>query len=581
MRTFRVWSPFARRVAVEIAGKRFAMRRCDGDWWVADTPRNHGDDYAFIIDDHPPAPDPRSAWQPHGVHGPSRVVDHSRFVWTDAGWRPPALETGVLYEVHVGTFTPAGTFEAAIERLDHLVSLGVTHVQLMPVAAFPGTRGWGYDGVCPFAPHESYGGPEGMKRFVNACHGRGIAVLLDVVYNHLGPSGNYLGRYAPYFTDKYHTPWGSAVNLDGPQSDEVRRYFCDNARMWLRDYHVDGLRIDAIHGIFDQSAVHFLEQLAAEVSALESELGRRLVVIAESDLNDPRVIRPVAEGGYGLHVQWSDDLHHALHAVLTEERAGYYADFGSLADVAKALQHAFVLDGVYSTFRKRQHGRPPTGLSGHRFLGYMQTHDQVGNRPAGERSGALMSVGRLKIGAAVVLTSPFVPMLFQGEEWAASTPFPYFIDHDDPKLAEAVRKGRRQEFVAFGWKPHDIPDPQAVETFERSKLKRSELAREPHAEMLDWHRRLIALRRTRPELLDGRLDQVRVAFDEAAGWMRIHRGDVCVVFNVSEQTRSVPLASAGPVETLLRSGFGVDVRPGTAVLPPDSVAVLHLTGNAA
>jgi maltooligosyltrehalose trehalohydrolase len=581
MKTFRVWSPFARRVAVQIAGEQYAMRRDDGDWWVADVSAEHGDVYSFVVDDHPPAPDPRSAWQPHGVHEPSRVVDHSRFDWTDNGWQPPTLESGVLYELHVGTFTGAGTFDAAIERLDHLVSLGITHVQLMPVAAFAGMRGWGYDGVAPYAPHAAYGGPDGMKRFVNACHGRGLAVLLDVVYNHLGPSGNYLWRYGPYFTDKYHTPWGSAVNLDGQYSDEVRRYFCDNARMWLCDYHVDGLRIDAIHGIFDQSAVHFLEQLAAEVAELETTLRRRLVVIAESDLNDPRVVRPVCDGGYGLHAQWSDDLHHALHAVLTDERVGYYADFGTLGDVAKALRHAFVLDGQYSTFRNRRHGRPTTGLGGHRFLGYMQTHDQVGNRPGGERSGALMSVGRQKIGAAVVLTSPFVPMLFAGEEWGATTPFPYFIDHEDAALVDAIRRGRRHEFAAFGWPSQGTPDPQAVETFERSKLDWSEIGAGPHAELLDWHRRLIALRRSRSELLDGRMDEVRVTFDESDRWMRIERGGVCLAFNVADRPRSVPLASNADYEVVLASEPGIEIDGAAATLPPDSVAVLQRSGTAA
>ena len=408
MHTFRVWAPVPKSVELQFQGRRSPMQRGDDDWWtVAVDTTGPGSDYGFVVDGEGPFPDPRSPWQPTGVHGLSRVVDHSAYQWTDSGWQAPPLSSALVYELHVGTFTPDGTFDAVIGKLDHLVELGVTHVQLMPVNDFPGGHGWGYDGVDLFAPRHAYGGPDGLRRLVDVCHARRLAVLLDVVYNHFGPSGNYLARYAPYFTRRHITPWGDAVNFDGPDSDEVRRFFCDNALHWLRDYHVDGLRLDAVHTIVDASAQPFLEQLGREVKELESRLGRSLVVIPESDLNDPRLLWPHERGGFNLDAQWSDDLHHALHTVLTGERTGYYADFGTLADLAKALRNAYVYDGRYSRYRRRHHGRPPTGLSGHRFLGYLQNHDQVGNRARGERLSQLVSLGRLKIGAALVMTSGF------------------------------------------------------------------------------------------------------------------------------------------------------------------------------
>ena len=384
MTTFTVWAPRASQVELTIGTRRIAMSpRGDGWWQVEEPSAAPGTDYGFALDGSPPLPDPRSPWQPAGVHGPSRVLDHGAFTWSDARWQPPPLAAAVIYELHVGTFTGAGTFEAVVDRLDHLVSLGVTHVELMPVVEFPGARGWGYDGVDLFAPHQAYGGPVGLKRLVDACHGRGLAVILDVVHNHLGPAGNYLGRFGPYFTDRYRTPWGEAVNLDAAESDEVRRFLCDNALMWLRDYHMDGLRIDAVHALLDRSATHVLEQLAAEVRALGAHLGRHLVLIAESDLNDPRLVRPPAAGGYGLDAQWNEDYHHALHALLTGERQGYYADFGSMADVATALREGFVYAGRRSAYRRRRHGRAATGLGGQRFVGCLQNHDQVGNRARG------------------------------------------------------------------------------------------------------------------------------------------------------------------------------------------------------
>jgi maltooligosyltrehalose trehalohydrolase len=492
-RSFTVWAPRAQRVDVEVGATRVPMTRASRGWWTGAAIPDAGKavEYRFVLDGGQALPDPRSPFQPQGVHGPSRMVDHGAFRWNDGHWRPGPLSAAVIYELHVGTFTPGGTFDAAIERLDHLVNLGVSHVQLMPVAEFPGRRGWGYDGVDLYAPHHGYGGPDGLKRLVNACHARGVAVLLDVVYNHLGPDGNYLASFGPYFSDRYHTPWGEAVNLDAADSDEVRRFFCDNALMWLRDYRIDGLRIDAVHALFDQSATPFLEQLADEVAALGAEQGRRLVLIAESDLNDSRLVRSPSVGGYGLDAAWNEDFHHALHAVLTGERAGYYADFGTVDDVVTALRDGFVYGGRFSAYRRRRHGREASGLDGHTFVGFLQNHDQVGNRARGERLSQLVSPALVKIGAALVLTSPFVPMIFHGEEWGASTPFLYFTDHEDPALARAVSEGRRREFIRFGVEAKDVPDPQAEETFGRSKLDWTEVGREPHASTLDWYRRLV------------------------------------------------------------------------------------------
>jgi maltooligosyltrehalose trehalohydrolase len=572
---FQLWSPQATTVELTIGGERIPMTAGHDGWWSVEAPgTGPATEYAFSLDGDPPLPDPRSPWQPHGVHGPSRVLEHQAFAWTDGRWQPGPLSAAVLYELHIGTFTPAGTFEAAIERLEHLVELGITHVELMPVAEFPGGRGWGYDGVDLYAPHHGYGGPEGLKRLVDAAHRQGLAVILDVVYNHLGPAGNYLARFGPYFTERHHTPWGPAVNLDGPGSDEVRRFFCDNALMWLRDYHLDGLRLDAVHALIDTSAVHFLEQLAAEVQALAAQLGRHLVLIAESDLNDPRVVRPPAIGGYGVAAQWSDDFHHALHAVLTGERSGYYADFGSLVDLAQALTGAFVYDGRYSTFRHRRHGRPANGLTGHQFLGYGQNHDQIGNRAQGERSSHLLSLGHLRIAAALVLTSPFIPLLFQGEEWGASTPFQYFTDHEDAALGRAVSAGRRAEFAAFGWSADEVPDPQDPATYVRSQLDWRELACEPHASLLDWHRRVIRLRRQMPALTDGRLDQVRVRFDSEARWVALERGPVTVACNLAPHGQTVPLPTGRSPRILLSSETAIAVTAGGVIMPGEALVIL-------
>lgn len=570
----RVWAPHARRVEAEIAGTRRAMQSLTGGWWQLETAITDGMDYAFLLDGEGPFPDPRSPWQPEGVHGPSRRVDHGCFAWSDTGWQAPPLASAVIQEVHIGTFTPEGTFDDAIGRLDHLVDLGITHVQLMPVAEFPGDRGWGYDGVDLYAPHRAYGGPDALKRLVDACHRKGLAVLLDVVYNHLGPDGNYLARFGPYFTDAYRTPWGDAVNLDRAGSDQVRRFLVDNALMWLRDYHMDGLRIDAVHAIVDTSALHFLEELRQAVQELEAQLGRHLVLIAESDLNDPRLVRSPEAGGFGLDAMWNEDFHHALHSVLTGERDGYYRDFGRLDDIAKALTKGLVYDGRYSPYRQRRHGRPATGLPGRRFVGFLQNHDQIGNRAHGERSARLLTEGLLKIGAALILTAPFVPLLFQGEEWAASAPFQYFTDHQDPELAETVRHGRHNSFKAAGINPDRLPDPQDPHIFERCRLNWQERERQPHADLLAWHRALIRLRRTTPALTNDDLDKISVHFDEVDRWLLLERSTVIIAYNLARTEQRIHHRQLRLKHLLLASSTGTVVGARDILLPAESVAIL-------
>ena len=577
MTLMRVWAPNAKHVQLESGDKSQILEMEKSDtlgWWKVNASFiNHGVDYAYKIDGRGPFPDPRSPWQPAGVHGPSRWVHHGRFAWSDSHHQQPPLGSAVIAELHIGTFTREGTFEAAIHRLDYLRDLGITHVELMPVAEFSGERGWGYDGVDLFAPHHVYGGPEALKKLVNECHERGLSVLLDVVYNHLGPSGNYLKQFGPYFTDRYSTPWGEAVNFDGPESAEVRRFFIDNALMWLRDYHFDGLRIDAIHAIMDLSAIHFLEQLSSEVESLEAELGRHLVLIAENDLNDTKVVKGPKIGGYGIHAQWNEDFHHALHAFLTGEKTGYYEDFGGLEAIAKVLTKGLVYDGCYSSFRRRLHGRPVAGVSGHNFVGCLQNHDQVGNRALGERTSHLLSSGRLKIGAALVMTSPFIPMLFQGEEWAASTPFLYFTNHPEPELGEAVKTGRRKEFSSFGWDPDEIPDPQAEETFLQSKLNWEELALAPNQEMIQWYRSLISLRRGLPRLNDGRIDRIKVRFDKSEKWLVMTRGAVAVFCNFADETRIIPVPAETEWKIILSSKEDVTKNKTTISLPAESAAI--------
>lgn len=576
MHRFEIWAPFPKKVAVHLNGAVWPMEGPDErGWWRLDAAEaGPGSEYGFLVDDDPnPYPDPRSEWQPQGVHGPSRIYDQSAFCWTDAKFRAPALASGIVYEMHVGTFTPEGTLDAAIGKLDALVELGITHVELMPVAAFPGHHGWGYDGVALYSVHEPYGGPDALKRFVNAAHQKGLAVLLDVVYNHFGPVGNYTGKFGPYVISTHHTPWGGAVNLEGGDAYEVRRFFCENARMWLRDFHIDGLRIDAVHAFVDRSAIHFLEQLATEVEALRAETGRNLVLIAESDLNDPRFVTPREAGGLGLDAQWSDDFHHALFTVLTGTREGYYADFRSIGQLAKALEDTFVYDGIYSRYRRRVHGRPANGISQHRFLGYIQDHDQVGNRAIGDRIHHTAGLDGTKIAAAIVLLSPFIPMLFQGEEWACSAPFQYFADHE-PEMARLVSEGRKREFAAFGWNPDQIPDPERRETFERSKLKWDEVSEPEHASMREWYRALIRLRRTRPCLNRGERGNIRVACDEQEKCLWFTRGNIAVCCNLGATERAFPVPEGSQV--VLASCERIAVQNGSAALPPETVIVFEM-----
>jgi maltooligosyltrehalose trehalohydrolase len=547
-----VWAPFPDRVQLALGDDRSIMEPGDRGWWHADVHLEPGTDYGFVLDGGPPLPDPRSRYQPAGVHGPSRVVDLDAPEPFDGF----DLETAVLYEMHIGTFSPEGTFSGAVSHLDHLVELGVTAVSVMPVNQFSGRHGWGYDGVDLFAVHDPYGGPSGFRHFVDECHRRGLGVILDVVYNHLGPEGNYLGQFGPYFTHAYSTPWGDAVNLDGPGSDEVRQFILDNAYMWLGDYGVDGLRLDAVHAFIDRSAVHILEEIAIEVDQLAQQTGRRLHAIAESDLNDPRLVWPRERGGYGLAATWSDDFHHALHAVLTGEADGYYSDFGSLEHLASALADNYVYGGRYSPHRDRRHGRPADDVAATRFLGYIQNHDQVGNRARGRRIGHLVSAGRAELAAALVLTAPFVPMLFQGEEWNASAPFPYFSDHEDPDLARAVREGRRAEFAAFGWEPDEIPDPQDPATFQKARLEWDERNDAGHRERLDWYRSLIDLRRNTADL--NLPSEVAVEVDETAATVILRRGKIVVAVNLSARRRSLDV-------------YGTEIELG-----PETAAILGM-----
>jgi maltooligosyltrehalose trehalohydrolase len=578
MRILEVWAPHARRVTLQLSGRRLAMRPAGGGrdgWWRAEAAAEPGARYGFALDDGPVLPDPRARRLPEGPDAPGAVADPAAFAWRHP-WPGRGLPGAALYELHVGTFTHEGTFDAAAGRLDHLARLGVSHVQLMPVCPFPGRHGWGYDGVAPWAVHEPYGGPDGLARFVDAAHGHGLGVVLDVVHNHLGPSGNRLAEFGPYFTDRHHTPWGSAVNLDGPGSREVRAYFIGSALAFLRDYRLDGLRLDAVHALADDGPRHFLAELSAEVDALAAELGRPLFLIAESDENEPGTTAPREAGGRGLHGQWNDDFHHALHAALTGESQGYYADFARapMSALAKTLTGGFFHDGCHSTFRGRRHGRPfdRAATAAHRLVGYTQTHDQIGNRALGDRLASLAGRERAALAAVLVLCGPFTPMLFMGEEWGATTPWQYFTDHQDPELAEAVRDGRRGEFAAHGWPAADVPDPQDPATRDRSCL-----AWPPDPEEvwpLSWHRRLIAIRHAHlPREL--RLADVDVRFDEAARWLLAHVGPLTLALNFADSPATLPLG-AGPFSPLAAThrcpppGGG-----GRWRLPPLSAAVLR------
>ncbi len=578
MHDFKIWAPRATTMRLQLNGGTDpqTMQRSgkDGWWTLRVEAAGPGTDYAFLIDHDPtPYPDPRSAWQPQGVHGPSRVYDQSAFRWTDAPWHTPPLASSILYELHIGTFSPEGTFDGAIQHLEHLVDLGVTHVEVMPINDFAGNRGWGYDGTALFATYEPYGGPEAFKRFVDACHERDLAVLLDVVYNHFGPVGNYTTKFGPYLTDHYHTPWGAAVNFNEGGSDEVRRFFIDNALMWLKDFHCDGLRLDATHEYIDRSAVHFMEQLSSEVQRLGNMLGKRFVLIAESDLNDPKFVRPIEAHGYGMDAQWSDDFHHALFTLLwSDPGRGYYDDFGSMDDLVKSLRKAFVYDGCYSRYRHHSHGRPVDGLSAHHFLGYIQNHDQVGNRAVGERLEHLVGLEASKVALGLTLMAPFVPMLWMGEEFAASTPFLYFADHEEEEMRRLVSEGRKRDFAAFGWDESSIPDPEAPETFERSKLDWSEVVHGKHAEMLQWCKNLIALRRSTLDLNDGDFGHLRASCTADGKALILCRGSVRILMNLGDP---ITLPTLEGESLRLASRPEVQVTAGEIALPKMSLAILR------
>jgi maltooligosyltrehalose trehalohydrolase len=576
-----VWAPSAKLVELVTSERRIALRAAADGEWHGDVDASllaHG--YRYSIDGGDPTPDPRSRWQPDGVHGASYAVgalrpDDAKGLG-NAGdpqnvppFRQQPLRDAVIYELHVGTFTPEGTYAAAQAKLSHLVDLGITHVELMPLATFPGRRGWGYDGVDLFAPFPAYGTPQELAALVDACHALGLAVLLDVVYNHLGPDGNYLARYGAYFTDKYRTPWGAAINYDGAHSDGVRRFFIDNALMWLRDYGFDGLRLDAIHAIFSFDAVHVLEELATAVREMGVELRRSFVLIAESDLNDPRLVRPPSRGGIGLNAHWSDDFHHALHRFFTGETDGYYADFQGLEDVARALRDGYVYQGQYSPYRGRRHGRPPGSVDADQIVVSAQNHDQIGNRAQGERLSMMLDVPELEAIAALTLLSPFVPLLFQGEEWGARTPFLYFTDHENAELGRLVAEGRSKEFSSFRWQGA-VPNPQEIQTFERSKLDWSELSRPPHAQLFEWYRSLIRLRNEKMTGPSGTgRGKAAVKFDARAGWLTFVHGGVLCVFNFAAAAQRVRLPS-GEWDLALRSDMNeaepLDGVPGRTTL---------------
>ena len=563
---FRVWAPSATSIEVELVGAATARTplQQDGEYFQGLVQAAPGDCYWYWLDGTLRRPDPASRSQPDGVHGPSQVLDPG-FAWNDSNWRGIALEEYIMYELHVGTFTPNGTFDGVISRLDYLCELGITALQLMPVAQFPGERNWGYDGTFPFAPQNSYGGADGLKRLVDACHARGLAVILDVVYNHLGPEGNYLHAFGPYFTDRYRTPWGDAVNFDGPDSDQVRHYFISNALHWITEFHIDALRMDAIHGIYDFSALHILQELAETVQRQGAQLGRRVHVIAESDLNDVRVIKPTEKGGYGLDAQWNDDFHHALRTLLTSDRSGYYVDFGRFEDLVKGFREGFVLSGGYSTFRKRRHGSSSAEIPPGQLVVFSQNHDQVGNRMRGERPGEHLTTQQLKLAAATVLLSPYLPLLFMGEEYAESAPFPYFVSHADAKLVEGVRQGRLEEFASFG-NQGTPPDPQAETTFLSAKLDQERRKTGDRRAIFDFYRELIRLRRECAPLARlSRADMQVIAGEEEQMLTIIRRvadDQVICLFNYSEQDRLIsPQLTSGDLRVLLDSTG--NYRPGS------------------
>ena len=548
---FLVWAPFAQKVEVHIMTPQERVLPLDKDAQgyhhalVKDV--EPASLYLYRLDGQKECPDPVSRFQPQGVHGPSQVVD-SQFTWEDSNWFGLPLQEYVIYELHVGTFTQEGTFDAIIPHLDELKDLGITAIELMPVAQFPGSRNWGYDGVYPFAVQNSYGEPDGLKRLVNACHQKGLAVILDVVYNHLGPEGNHMGDFGPYFNDRYKTPWGGALNFDGPYSDEVRRFFIENALYWVTEFHIDALRLDALHAILDITPKTFLEELATAVHEQAERLKRRVYLIGESTLNDRRLLRLPELGGYGLDAQWNDDFHHSLHVLLTGEQTGYYEDFGHLQHLVKAFQEGFVYSGEYSVYRQRRHGTSSKDIPAHCFVVFAQNHDQVGDRVLGERLSQLVSFEELKLAAGVVLLSPFIPLIFMGEEYGETAPFHYFVSHSDPSLVEAVRRGRQEEFAAFQWQG-EMPDPQDEATFQHAKLNHNLHNKEHHQTLLGFYKELIRLRKENPALAHLSKDTMEVLGYEKTKLLFVRRWsrdkEAVIAFNFSDS--QVPMALPVPV----------------------------------
>ncbi|HEX5411603.1 MAG TPA: malto-oligosyltrehalose trehalohydrolase [Terriglobia bacterium] len=580
---FLVWAPCARNVELHVVNpsdRTVEMEPHDrGYHHVLAEGIAPGSRYFYRLNGKTERPDPASHYQPEGVHGPSEVVSLPP-EWSDTGWHGLDLADYILYEVHVGTYTPQGTFESVIPQLDGLCGLGITAVELMPVAQFPGARNWGYDGTFPFAVQNSYGGPAGLKALVEACHQRGQAVVLDVVYNHLGPEGNYLAEFGPYFTDRYRTPWGQAINFDGPESDEIRRFFIENALYWTKEFHIDALRLDAIHAIVDPSARPIIEELGVAVHRQARELKRQIHVIAESDRNDSRIIRRRDAGGYGLDAQWSDDFHHALHTLLTAERNGYYRDFETVAQMAVAYRDGFVYSGQYSTFRKRRHGNPSNDLAAERFVVFAQNHDQIGNRLLGERLSQLVSFEKLKLAAAAVLLSPFTPLLFMGEEYGEVAPFRYFVSHSDPELIEAVRKGRQQEFAAFDW-AGGIPDPQNDDTFQYCKLNHALKSEGQHKVLYSFVRELIRLRKQLSAVLGNCREQTEaIAFErEKLLWFRRWRNGAQIVFIINFGDKPATAVLPFPKAPFIKILDSADQQwNGSGNLCPD---LLEADGNAA
>ncbi|MDD2541554.1 MAG: malto-oligosyltrehalose trehalohydrolase [Desulfuromonadaceae bacterium] len=569
---FRVWAPNVKKLSVLILDedkKKVTPLIEEGDGYFTATIESvrEGDRYFYLLDDGAERPDPASRFQPAGVHGPSQVVAPYRYDWNDNGWPGIPLDKYIIYELHVGVFTPDGTFDAVISRLDYLCTLGITAVELMPVAQFPGDRNWGYDGTYIYAPQNSYGGPDGLKRLVDACHSKGLAVIMDVVYNHLGPEGNYLHGFGPYFTDRYRTPWGDAVNFDGPDSDPVRSYFISNALYWITEFHIDALRLDAIHGIYDFSARHILQELTGAIHQHGAALNRLVYVIAESDLNDVRVINPTDLGGYGLDAQWNDDFHHALRSLLTGDRAGYYGDFGLFSHIVKGFREGFILSGEYSLFRRRRHGSSSAEIPSGQLVVFSQNHDQVGNRMRGERLGEHLSLQQLKLAAATVLLSPYVPVLFMGEEYTESAPFPYFVSHGDVDLVKAVRQGRMNEFTAFA-RQGTPPDPQAEETFLSAKLNPEQRHHGDHRILFNFYCELINLRKECSALARLSKDDMQIVACEEERVLTVIRRDgekqLFCLFNYSDQKRVIPPQLASGTLHILLDSSG-NCLPGSCI----------------